>query len=1667
MKHLANTAAAATALVAAAAFLLLAPAGAPLALAMPGVQSKGEHTSDYETLARAFGYPVGICHRNCADSAFTSPASAVAPSGPRAAPGNRSGVIPGHYIVVFEDSVENPASLARAQVGQRGGKLGFVYPRLNGYSAGNLSRGDAEALRDDPRVKHVDRDREVVVAAQEIPTGIGRVYATQNELADIDGEDVRVGVDVAVIDTGIQYNHSDLNVAGRTNCVPAGEDPKEDPFKECVDGGGIDGNGHGTHVAGTVGALDNGQGVVGVAPGARLWAVRALNNNGSGSFAWIIGAVEWVTATREDEDPENDIDVANMSIGCGLPCVVPAFDEVLSESAEAGVVYAVAAGNDNGDAGESTFGTNPHVITVSALADYDAKPEGESAPSCLNYGADDTLASFSNYGKDVEVAAPGTCIYSTWKNNSYGTTSGTSMASPHVAGAAALRASQDPPEDLEDVEAIRAAIIADGNLEWTDDSPDEVQEPLLDVGRVVTEPPAIESESKVTLHGRVRPGGVQTSYRFEYGETEEYGTSVPVPDEDIGSGSEYVGLSETLESLQGQTTYHYRIAAVYGEEEIIYGQDRAFATTPPTASTGEASEIHGNDAVLNATVNPQGGPTDYWFEYGPTSEYGFKAPALAEDAGSGTEDVEVSQPAGPLIAKETYHFRVVARNVAGTAYGSDETLSTPPPEWFAHLPQATEEAFWLSAISCVAEDDCVVLGNPDNFDYGLVWRLQEGEWSALPDIPEYEEAGGVTQPTDLSCTSVSFCVATGFYTTAPGGGATINRPLIAMWDGTAWQPISTPMPTEAVSGAGRIEGVSCVSTDFCVAAGWFYAEYAGSSSGLLGKPLIERWDGEEWHYETFPNFPKGGSFGHLESVSCTSSSHCLAVGYNEVARWYALALRWDGSEWSVAQQMQPSFDYYTHFQDVSCTSPDACMAVGVSEGRFADHWDGETWTVDYLPVPAGGDGAINSNVSCASAYFCALAGSARGGTPSKTWPVAFAWSGNEWTLQSTGTPSFDEEYTKLNRFHDVECTSSSLCIAVGEASVHAMLAVYPPPDPPAVTTEPASDFTAAAATLHGMVNPNGAKTKYYFEYGPTGAEGYEGKTEEIEVGEGKKEKKVSRRVYGLQLGVTYKYRLVAESEAGTGEGENETFTTKVSTGLALEPPAGFPASFSLTGEPKVSLRGPTTLNCTTQSGVNALGGEGQFEDASSGTATLTLHNCKGPFGVTCTTSGQAAGTIKTEALPFRLVYLSDGEPGLLFLPNAESGAVANASCTFINSIKFAGSGVLGHITKPSLGEASETLTVDLNAPEGSQEYTKTKGGLEYGLTESVNGGAAQPATLEAEMVASFGGNVEVRALRPPTVNTEAASEIKVTEATLNGTVNPEDDETAYQFEYVDQASCQEDVEAQGEGHCFDHATAAPASPEGIGSGTEAVAVKEEVKGLEPETNYHYRVLATSSAGTTYGEAETFMTDAEAEPESGPLLEPPAGFPASFSLTGEPKVSLRGPTTLNCTTQSGVNALGGEGQFEDASSGTATLTLHNCKGPFGVTCTTSGQAAGTIKTEALPFRLVYLSDGEPGLLFLPNAESGAVANASCTFINSIKFAGSGVLGHITKPSLGEASETLTVDLNAPEGSQEYTKTKGGLEYGLTESVNGGAAQPATLEAEAVAGFGGGEVELVEK
>ena len=242
---------------------------------------------------------------------------------------------------------------------------------------------------------------------QALPWGIDRIDA---DLVSVDAS----GVNIAIIDTGIDADHEDLSVAGGVNFVGGkGRRRKVDPSKWGDD------HGHGTHVAGTAAALDNGIGVVGAAPGASMWAVKVLNSNGSGYLSAIIDGIIWAT--------DNGMDIVNMSLGIEkgvldqFPLDRQALQDAVIYAYDSGVVVVAAAGNEG--PGEDTVIYPARFSSVIAVAATDSS---------------DARAWFSSTGDAVELAAPGVGTLSTWNDGLYNTIQGTSMASPHVAGTAAL-----------------------------------------------------------------------------------------------------------------------------------------------------------------------------------------------------------------------------------------------------------------------------------------------------------------------------------------------------------------------------------------------------------------------------------------------------------------------------------------------------------------------------------------------------------------------------------------------------------------------------------------------------------------------------------------------------------------------------------------------------------------------------------------------------------------------------------------------------------------------------------------------------------------------------------------------------------------------------------------------------------------------------------------------------------------------------------------------------------------------------------------------------------------------------------------------------------------------------------------------------------------------------
>jgi len=192
--------------------------------------------------------------------------------------------------------------------------------------------------------------------------------------------------------------------------------------------------------------------------------------------------------------------------------------------------------------------------------------------------------------------------------------------------------------------------------------------------------------SSATLAGTVNPEGQATAYAFQWGLTASYGFETPLPAVSAGSGSAAISVSATLSSLAGGTVYHYRVIAISSAGTAV-GADESFTTSgsppaasaAPTASTGTASAVGQAGATLAGTVNPQGNPgaTSYWFEWGPTVNYGYQSAAV--NAGTGSADVATSATLTGLASSTTYHYRVVASNPGGITLGADATFTTTTP----------------------------------------------------------------------------------------------------------------------------------------------------------------------------------------------------------------------------------------------------------------------------------------------------------------------------------------------------------------------------------------------------------------------------------------------------------------------------------------------------------------------------------------------------------------------------------------------------------------------------------------------------------------------------------------------------------------------------------------------------------------------------------------------------------------------------------------------------------------------------------------------------------------------------------------------------------------------------------------------------------------------------
>lgn len=404
-------------------------------------------------------------------------------------------------VIVVLDEGADPIAVAN----EMGVDVTHVYREVFTGFAGIMPARAMAAARTSRTVQRIFEDGRVRADSQAIPTGVRRVDAP----LDPDGEHLAIpfpiNADIAILDTGVT-SAGDLTIAGGVSCVDArnnkdkkkhkkhkkhkkGKKGNHHAGKDRKKGNGTtagsswsDDNGHGTHTAGIAAAIDNNQDVVGVAPGARIWAVKVLDAQGSGAISDVICGLDWVVKQKAT------IDVVNLSLGADGgdgTCQSSAFHRAICSTVNAGIPVVVSAGNDGVDASMRIPASYDEVITVSAMADADGAPDGLGPPTCLGNG-DDTFAAFSNFGADIDIAAPGDCIESLTPRGGLQQLSGTSEAAPHVTAAAAVYIARSLTENgVRPLPAqTKAWLLAEasrpqGSPEGFSGDPDGFAEPIL------------------------------------------------------------------------------------------------------------------------------------------------------------------------------------------------------------------------------------------------------------------------------------------------------------------------------------------------------------------------------------------------------------------------------------------------------------------------------------------------------------------------------------------------------------------------------------------------------------------------------------------------------------------------------------------------------------------------------------------------------------------------------------------------------------------------------------------------------------------------------------------------------------------------------------------------------------------------------------------------------------------------------------------------------------------------------------------------------------------------------------------------------------------------------------------------------------------------------------
>jgi len=540
-------------------------------------------------------------------------------------------IVPGSYIVVFKPTVGDVDQAVDDLSLREGITARFRYRHaLKGFAA-NLSATEVQALRNDPRIEYIEEDQIArAIGIQTNPPSWGLDRVDQRSLPrdyTYNYNQTGTGVNAYIIDTGIRFTHVDFGgraVTGYDAITPGGN--------------ASDGNGHGTHVAGTTGGA-----AYGIAKNVRLIAVRVLDNSGSGTYTQVIAGIDWVTGHHTTPA------VANMSLGGGAST---SLDAAVRNSIADGVTYCVAAGNNGRNASNYSPARVAEAITVGAT------------------DSSDRWASFSNYGSVLDILAPGVSIKSDYytSDTATATMSGTSMATPHVTGAAALYLEANPNASPAEVASGLVALGTPGVISGVPTGTVNLLLYTL-IGPVTPPDPPAPPVLSSPANGAT---GVSTSPTLSW-EASSGATSYQVQ---VSTSSSFTSTvydqsvtttSTTVAGLLANTRYYWRVNASNTGGESSWSDVWSFTTQTAGGSAPPAPTLV---SPANGASNVSRTPTLTWNAASGADSYRVQVSTRSNFSKivfdqSDLTDTSVTLPELGRLTK--YYWHVSATNDYGTS----------------------------------------------------------------------------------------------------------------------------------------------------------------------------------------------------------------------------------------------------------------------------------------------------------------------------------------------------------------------------------------------------------------------------------------------------------------------------------------------------------------------------------------------------------------------------------------------------------------------------------------------------------------------------------------------------------------------------------------------------------------------------------------------------------------------------------------------------------------------------------------------------------------------------------------------------------------------------------------------------------------------------------------